>query len=231
MRPPLAAPLLLLLAATALACASPGDDATPRATPQPPEVPASSPAPGAAPPSAVATPVTAVPTPAATVAPPSPEGPRGGQGASPPTAATGEWTSGVVAVERPGAGVAVLEELRAARHDGFDRIVFGFAPQAPGYHLEYVDRPVRACGSGEPVPLPGDGWLEVRLEPAAAHTEAGEPTVGRQLPVDLAHVRKVVLTCDFEAVVTWVLAVGSPNHFRVTTLDSPPRLVVDVQHH
>lgn len=157
-------------------------------------------------------------------------GPSGGQGAGVATATTGEWTVGIVAAERPGAGVAVLEEVRTARHDGFDRVVFTLSPAVPGHHVEYVDRPVRHCGSGDPVPLPGDGWLEVRLEPSAAHTEAGEATVGREVPVELENVRRLVLTCDFEAVVTWVLAVGSPNAYRVLVLDDPPRLVVDVRH-
>ena len=89
---------------------------------------------------------------------------------------------------------------------------------------------MRACGSGDVVPLPGDGWLEVRLEPAAAHTEAGRPTVGREVAVDLVNVKRVVTTCDFEAVVTWVLAVGSPNDYHVSELADPPRLVVDVRH-
>lgn len=157
-------------------------------------------------------------------------GPSGGQGAGSATATTGEWTHGIVDAEGLAAGVAVLEEVRTGRHEGFDRVVFTFAPAVPGYHLEYIDRPVRRCGSGDTVPLPGDGWLEIRLQPAAAHTEAGEPTVGREIPADLENVRQGLLTCDFEAVVTWVLAVGSPNDYRVTPLDDPPRLVVDVAH-
>jgi hypothetical protein len=175
-------------------------------------------------------PAPAAPAPPAAPPLPWPPGPRGGQGAGEPTATAGEWTTGIVADAGLGAGVAVLEEVRAARHDDLDRVVFGFSPVVPGYHLEYVDRPVRQCGSGDPVPLPGDAWLEVRLEPAAAHTDAGEPTVGREVPVALENVRRVVLTCDFEAVVTWVLAVGSPNSFRVSVLADPPRLVVDVRH-
>jgi hypothetical protein len=75
-------------------------------------------------------------------------------------------------------GVAVLREVRAAAHPGFDRVVFEFEGQDfPSYHIEYIDKPVRACGSGNVVPLKGDGWLEIRFTPAAAHTEEGKPTV------------------------------------------------------
>jgi hypothetical protein len=38
------------------------------------------------------------------------------------------------------------------------------------------------------------------------------------------------LTCDFEAVVTWVLGLESPNRYQVRELSNPPRLVVDVRH-
>ena len=204
----------------ALACASQGDETTSGPTHE--EAAPAQPSPTLPP----------RPPPAATEAeaPPPVLGPSGGQGAGVATATPGEWTAGIVADERPGAGVAVLEAVRTARHDGFDRVVFELSPAVPGHHVEYVDRPVRHCGSGDPVPLPGDGWLEVRLEPSAAHTEAGEATVGREVPVELENVRRLVLTCDFEAVVTWVLAVGSPNPYRVLVLDGPPRLVVDVRH-
>lgn len=141
------------------------------------------------------------------------------------------WTAGIV--ERPAvsSGVVLLTSVETGRHEGFDRVVFGFADgRLPGHHLEYVDRPVRRCGSGEPVPLPGDGWLEVRLLDARAHTEEGEATVARGGPTpDLGLVRELALICDFEGRVTWVLAVASPNRYRVLQLREPARLVVDVR--
>ncbi len=101
----------------------------------------------------------------------------------------------------------------------------------PGIHVEYVDEPVRACGSGEAVALPGDAWLEVRITPVHAHTDLGRPTIEeRRRAPDLPAVLEIVQTCDFEAVVTWVLAVRSPEGFRLTRLDDPARLVVDVRH-
>lgn len=143
-----------------------------------------------------------------------------------------EGTAGIVDVPSPGGRVATLVEVETGRHPTYDRIVFTFVGDVlPGYHLEYVDRPVRRCGSGQPVELPGDGWLEVRLEPAAAHDEGGRPTVEeRRLAPAHPAVLEAVLTCDFEAVVIWVLAVESPNRYRVLELEEPSRLVVDVRH-
>jgi hypothetical protein len=140
------------------------------------------------------------------------------------------WTVGIVDLAPGDGGVATLVSLRAAGHDGYDRVVWELSGPLPGVHAEYVDRPVRQCGSGEPVALPGDAWLEVRLEPARAHTEAGQPTiVERRHAVGLPVVEELVRTCDFEAVVTWVLAASSPEPFRVTRLADPPRVVVDVR--
>lgn len=142
------------------------------------------------------------------------------------------WTAGIVAVTRPESGVATVIDLRAARHPEFDRIVWEFAGGTrPGYHVEYVDRPVRACGSGQVVPLVGDGWLEVRIEPARAHDDRGSPTLtGRRFQPRLPTVREIAMTCDYEAVVATVIGVSSPNPYRVAELESPPRLVIDIRH-
>ena len=140
------------------------------------------------------------------------------------------WTAGVV--ERPSgaAGQATLESVTAARHAEFDRVVWRLS-EMPGVHLEHVDEPVRECGSGHPVALPGDGWLEVRLEPARAHTDEGRPTIpSRRIEAGLPVVLEIARTCDFEAVVTWVVAVRSPEPFRLLQLHDPPRVVVDVRH-
>lgn len=141
------------------------------------------------------------------------------------------WTAGIVDLEPAAGGIATLRSVRAARHDEFDRVVWELSGPAPGVHVEYVDRPVRQCGSGDPVPLPGDAWLEVRLEPAVAHTEEGRPTmVERRAEPGLPLVLEIVQTCDFEAVVAWAVAVRSPERFRVSALTDPTRVVVDLRH-
>jgi len=144
----------------------------------------------------------------------------------------GEWTAGIVDQKAPGARVALLRAVRAARHEGLDRVVFEFEGAGlPGYHLEYIDRPVRRCGSGDVAELLGDAWLQIAFEPAAAHTEAGKALLeAREQRPALPIVREVELTCDFEAQVSVVLGVASPNRFRVLELASPTRLVVDVRH-
>lgn len=143
-----------------------------------------------------------------------------------------DWTVGDTRVERDVPGVAVLRSVRTARHDGYDRIVLDFGDDPmPGYRIAYVDRPVRQCGSGNTVPVAGDGWLRIEMVPAHAHTEQGEATVvDRDRMPGLPNLRQLVLTCDFEGHVEWVAGVGSPTSYRVTELASPARLVIDVRH-
>jgi hypothetical protein len=90
-----------------------------------------------------------------------------------PAQAAGGWTAGATQVRR-GSG-ATLRAVRTARNAGWDRVVFEFdGADVPGYHVEYVDRPVRKCGSGDETQVAGQGWLEVRITPARAHDEAGQ---------------------------------------------------------
>ncbi|MBR9991268.1 MAG: hypothetical protein KFH98_16010 [Gemmatimonadetes bacterium] len=143
-----------------------------------------------------------------------------------------EWTVGDTRVDRPVTGAAMLREMRTARHDDFDRVVLDFGGDpVPGYRIAYIDRPVRQCGSGNVVPLAGDAWLSIIVEPANAHTEAGEPTVReRERTPALPSLLELKLICDFEAIVEVVGGLGSPERYRAFVLENPGRLVIDIMH-
>lgn len=141
-------------------------------------------------------------------------------------------TAGRIEKRRAGIAPVVLRSVRTASQKNYDRIVFEFeGRRLPGYHVEYIDRPARQCGSGNPVSLRGDAWLRVRLTPAQAHTEAGAATVNdRERVLNLKLMKELKATCDFEAEVEWVVGLASPNRYRVMELSNPARLVVDVKH-
>jgi hypothetical protein len=145
-----------------------------------------------------------------------------------------EGTAGIQQRRRSGMSPATLRDVRTAAHEDFDRVVLEFEGGIPGYHIEYVDRPIRECGSGHAVPVAGQGWLRVRMEPARAHEFMGESArssiTNRNRSLDYFALQQLVLTCDFEAQVEWVLGVRSPNRYRVLELSQPARLVVDVLH-
>lgn len=143
---------------------------------------------------------------------------------------TSQWTAGIIDRPQLVAHPTTLVAVRTGAHKGFDRIVFEFDEYLPGYHTEYIDQPVRKCGSGSVTPVAGDGWLELRMYPAKAHTEEGLPTVAeRERMLNHPVLAELELTCDFEAVVTWVFGVESPNRYQVSELSSPPRLVIDIR--
>lgn len=155
--------------------------------------------------------------------------PAGGAAAEDPK--NREWTAATVKLERASLKPVTLRSVREARNEGFDRVVFEFdGAQVPGYHLEYVDKPVLHCASGNEIPVAGQGLLQVRLTPAQAH-EGGNVTVAeRERKPGLTVLQELKLICDFEGEVTWVLGNASPKKFRVMELREPTRLVVDVQH-
>ena len=141
-------------------------------------------------------------------------------------------TAGITDKKNEIKGAALLREVRTAQHTNYDRVVFEFeGAELPSYHIEYIDKPVRACGSGNVVPLKGDGWLEIGFIPANAHTEEGQATVKeRELSPNHKIIKELKSTCDFEAEVEWVLGVASPNKYRVLELKNPTRLAIDIKH-
>lgn len=163
------------------------------------------------------------PAAATTVAPPAPA-----------TTASGEYS--VTPVTAPGSGEpARLRAVRAAGQQGFDRVVFEFVDDLPGYKVGYVERPVREDGSGKEVAVAGAAVLEVRMAPASgAEVSASgvrETYTGpdRLLPRNGTVVVEVVRAGDFEGQLTWVVGTSARAPFKVTTLGSPSRLVVDVR--
>jgi hypothetical protein len=173
----------------------------------------------------------------------------GGKDDEPPlgttTTVTGTTTSSTTATGLEGAStepavasatdeeVALLTDVRAARHEGYDRVVFEFRNVVPGYDVRYMQKPVHADGSGEEVPVKGTAALVVRMEPAldADLTQESAPRTylgPQRFTPDAAVVAELVRTGGFEAVLTWAVGVDERRPFKVTHLESPARIVVDV---
>ena len=141
-----------------------------------------------------------------------------------------------VVVPATNAETVLLTDVRAARHEGFDRVVFEFAEALPGYDIRYVERPVREDGSGRVVAVKGASVLRVRMEnaldadlsdPSAPRTYHGPNRFSPRTP----EVEELVRVGGFEGVLTWVVGVRDQVDFRVFTLDEPARLVVDLRNH
>lgn len=126
---------------------------------------------------------------------------------------------------------AVLQALRVTKNNGFDRLVFEFRERVPGYRIEYVDKAVRDCDSGQARRVEGAGRLELQFFPAQARDELGQPTFRpRELRPGLSIVREIERACDRNGVLTWVVGAASANRYRAYEMSAPPRLVVQIEH-
>lgn len=126
-----------------------------------------------------------------------------------------------------------LTDVRVAAHECLDRIVFEFRdPGDPGYEVAYQTGPITQDGSGNPVEVAGEAFLEIRMQSASGFDfDAAVPSYDGPAsfaPSDTAHVRELVRAGDFEAILTWVVGMDEPRPFTVTTLSDPTRVVVDI---
>lgn len=134
----------------------------------------------------------------------------------------------------PMMAIGPVLDVRAGRHDCYDRLVIDQAGKSNHYMVGYVDE-VRADASGAVVPLRGGAFLQVVFA-----AEIVDPA--RYHPADRANLvdvsgyrtfRQVSLTGGFEGIVSVGLGVRARLPFRVFTLDGPDRgsrLVIDVAH-
>jgi hypothetical protein len=125
-----------------------------------------------------------------------------------------------------------LTSVRTGAHTTFDRVVLDLRGGRPEFFVRVVDRLI-ADPSGKPVSLPGNHFLEVRLAPAAAHDDNGNPTYtgARQFDTpSLSNVQAFAITGDSEANLTVGLGARHTSWHRVFVLDAPTRVVIDVGH-
>ncbi|MEJ7702739.1 MAG: hypothetical protein WKF47_03280 [Geodermatophilaceae bacterium] len=130
-----------------------------------------------------------------------------------------------------------LINVRAGRHDCYDRLVMDFDGSAAGYTVRYVSS-VPAQGSGNSIALRGGAFLEIALE-APAYDANGNPDVhpgqrqGTGQHQRLSDVSTGLLGRQFRGYTTIGLGVRARLPFRVFTLAGPgdrSRLVIDVAH-
>ncbi|MEU9251133.1 hypothetical protein AB0D66_04700 [Streptomyces sp. NPDC048270] len=149
--------------------------------------------------------------------------------AAPASAATA--SAATASATQPQTQTPLVVNARWGGHATYDRIVIDLQGYVPGVTVTPVAQLIYD-GSGKPVPLAGKHFLEIRLNPAAAHNDAGESVYrGPKLQkIGLTKLKGIAMTGDYEGYVTFGAAFDTVPYYRAYTLHSPERLVVDISH-
>jgi hypothetical protein len=177
--------------------------------------------------STAASPTTSAPAP--TTSSPAPTGSDSPTATAPPGYSLDGRTSPTF--PNLGGDVGGVGRVRVGHHEGYDRVVWEFAGSGrPTYQVHYVDTPL-ADGSGDPVPVRGDAFVEVLI------TTVGVPAEGTARPPDApASALAGTVVAETFAIYggfegygqTFIGIRGEQRPLRVTTLTNPTRLVVDI---
>ncbi|MDA0815861.1 MAG: hypothetical protein O2924_04765 [Chloroflexi bacterium] len=129
-------------------------------------------------------------------------------------------------------GFATQNDARVAAHADFDRLVLEFDEDViPAYEIAYTTAPQFTCGAGTPVAVEGGATLVVRLTGARLHTDAGELALpARTIDAGLSRIREVREICGFEGQVTWLVGLDQASDYRLTLMQAPARIVLDLPH-
>lgn len=136
-----------------------------------------------------------------------------------------------------GMSSATVENLRAGRHDCFDRLVVDLEGDITGWSVTYSSV-VQHLGSGQVIPLSGAADLQIVIN-APAYDDRGRATYSPRIPTKAVDVtgystfRQVAFAGSYEGLTQIGLGVRARLPMRAFVLDGPgdsSRLVIDVAH-
>lgn len=148
-------------------------------------------------------------------------------------ASQAQWVSGASAQEPAPGSELVISAVRAGQHPGYDRVVVQLSgPGAPGWEADWAQE-AHTQGKGDPITPGGENLLVLRgtgaTMPALPEQQQGAYQGPASLPVGGKGVESAYIDLTFEG--QYQLVVGAHSRsYRVFTLESPTRLVVDVAH-
>ncbi len=136
-------------------------------------------------------------------------------------------------------GIALLTDVQAQDMGDFDRVTFTFEGGTPTIlHADYFDGPAAESPSGLLVTpaVAGPPRMQITMGNAAAVDLSVNPpndtyTGPKRFAPDLPKVVELVQVEDFEATLSWVIAIRAPEvvaHAQI--LSGPTRVVVDIPH-
>ena len=142
---------------------------------------------------------------------------------------------GTAPVSTPAQNHAKLVAVRVGDQGGFDRVTFEFQGGLPGYSVRFTPRPIQEDPSGKEVAVQGDNVLAVHLSGASGvDLSGGKVTQTYTGPTRFAattpSVAELVLTGDFEDVLSWAVGTHGKPAFKVGVDAAGQRVIVDIAH-
>jgi hypothetical protein len=120
----------------------------------------------------------------------------------------------------PALPLPALAAITTEQRSGFARISFTFRAAFPQYNFQYVPQ-VIADGTGNPVPLEGNSFLQIRFVHAQAHNNAGKSTIesAADQQIGFPNLKSYAPAGDFEGVVSFGLGIQvAPNSDQVLAI-------------
>ncbi len=131
------------------------------------------------------------------------------------------------------AASSLLTDVQELGDACVDHVTFDFSAKGsdpPGYTITYGTAPFVADGSGKPVPVAGNAFVVVKVQPGYGYDfETGKPTYTgpKSVPVGHTnHVQAIVETGDYEGVLTWVIGLDAKRPFSVQATGTPRHQLV-----
>jgi hypothetical protein len=151
-------------------------------------------------------------------------------GAAGAAQAAPEWRTTETSWTNPQAVRPLVVGLRWAEHPDFDRVVVDVEGRRPGFSTIFTDK-LSYDPSGKPVPLKGRYKTYLVLRPAATYTNSGTSVYegARLARPGLPALRGLALTGSWEGDTSFGFT-SRTRPYRVFSLTSPSRIVIDFRH-
>ena len=125
-----------------------------------------------------------------------------------------------------------VSDVRMARHDGFDRVVFDTVGEGKvGWSTYFTEAPVEQA-SGLPIHYDGSVALEVNLTGVIDEAESGYSYLDLgPMPGVGGAVNEVIAAVNWHGTSQFIVGLDAETPYSIQLLEDPQRVVIDILHH
>ena len=140
------------------------------------------------------------------------------------------WTRNTISRDPdPEDAPARLSDVSTSRSRGYDRVVFSFSPELPGYRLTHSAESGGGCDGTEPL-SDAPGHVVVEFAPAVSNDGGSSLVSDTDRSTGFPALADAVQACDRDDTVRWILGTSGDVDYRIMEIMGDPRLVVDLRH-